>query len=95
MGVSVIRWPSAASSEWLDTDVTQPGQLHKLTEHNPRAPIGTRPSMAAPVILSDHCRPPQTLQPQAERLDCFPSALCRALPLRALEPLEASDLEVA
>lgn len=91
----MIRWPSAASSEWLDTDVTQPGQLHKLTEHNPRAPIGTRPSMAAPVILSDHCPPPQTLQPQAERLDCFPSALCRALPLCALEPLEASDLEVA
>jgi hypothetical protein len=51
--------------------------------------------MAAPVILSDHCPPPQTLQPQAERLDCFPSALCRALPLCALEPLEASDLEVA
>lgn len=53
-------------------------------------PIGPRPSMAAPLILSDHCRPPQTLQPQAERLDCFPSAPCRAL-----EPLEASDLEVA
>jgi hypothetical protein len=51
--------------------------------------------MAAPLILSDRCRPPQTLQPQAERLDGFPSALSRALPLRALEPLEASDLEVA
>lgn len=51
--------------------------------------------MADPLILSDHRRPPQTLQAQAGNLDCAQSALCRALLLRALEPLEASDLEVA
>ena len=52
--------------------------------------------MADPLILSDHRRPPQTLQAQAESLDCcFQPALCRALLLRTLKPLEASHLEVA
>jgi hypothetical protein len=51
--------------------------------------------MSEPLILRDHRRLPQTLPAQDERRGCLPSADCPSLQLRALQPLEASDLEVA
>jgi hypothetical protein len=81
--------------EWLDLDVTEPGQVHRLMGYNPRGADGPPPSMSDPLILRDHRRLRQTLQAQDERLGCFPSAVCPSPQLRVLQPLEASDLEVA
>jgi hypothetical protein len=51
--------------------------------------------MSDPMILRDDRLRRQIVLSQAESLGSFPSVLCRALLLSALEALQASELEVA